>query len=156
MAVTVLAALLMSYRQLSDFRKSRHIAIANDLFEELNALESIEARRWVYRHLDAEPEKLVETLTDEERAIVKRVLNSLDRVAFLTQSGWIPEAVVMPWMNPMIVKSWTKLRPLIEFESCRRNEPDYYEHVTRLGERCVEWCKTHYNNYDLRWLEDAL
>jgi len=43
-------------------------------------------------------------MTPEGHAAMKRVLNSLDHIAFLTQAGWIPEDMIMPWMNPMIVR----------------------------------------------------
>lgn len=78
-------------------------------------------------------------MTDEDRQAMKSVLNSLDRVAFLTQSNWIPDEVIMPWMHPMITKSWSKLEPYVEYERKHRNEPYYYKYAGELAYRCNAW-----------------
>ena len=96
------------------------------------------------------------SLPAEGRAAIKRVLNSLDRVAFLTQSGWIEEELVMPWMNPMIVKSWARLKPYVQYERERRHEPDYYQSASRLAERCVAWREKNVPAAEITWIEDAL
>ena len=89
-AAAVFGAGFVAYRELSELAQSRHIQIADSLFAELNSPQNIEARRWIYQHLPPDPQRGIPSLTPEERDTVKRVLNSLDRVAFLTQSGWIP------------------------------------------------------------------
>jgi hypothetical protein len=95
-------------------------------------------------------------LTPEGRAAVKTVLNSLDRVAFLSQSGWIPEEMIMPCMNSMVVKAWARLEPYVLYESQRRQEPDYYVHAQELAERCRTWRAEHHPEAEILWLEDAL
>ena len=87
---------------------------------------------------------------------MKRVLNSLDRVAFLTQDGWIPEEMIMPWMNPMIVKAWIKLAPYVDYERDRRGEPDYYKHAGELAQRCMAWREQNLPGAHTRWIDDAL
>ncbi len=62
----------------------------------------------------------------------------------------------MPWMNPMIVKSWAKLGPYVEYESRRRNEPDYYQMANLLAQRCIKWREENVIGADIRWLTDAL
>jgi hypothetical protein len=62
----------------------------------------------------------------------------------------------MPWMNPMIVKAWIKLEPYVDFESKRRNEPDYYQAVRALSQRWVQWRKKHLPDAKITWFEDAL
>jgi hypothetical protein len=85
------------------------------------------------------------------------VLNSLDHVAFLTQAGWIPEELIMPWMYPMISKSWLKLKPYVEYERERRKEPYYYINASRLAERCIAWGKANLPEADkVEWVKDAL
>ena len=84
------------------------------------------------------------------------MLNSLDHVAFLTQAGWIPDEMIMPWMNPMIVKAWIKLGPYVEYESRKRTEPDYYLHARELAERCREWRKHNVPNAEITWVTDSL
>jgi hypothetical protein len=83
-------------------------------------------------------------------------LNSLDHIAFLTQAGWIPEEMIMPWMNPMVVKAWTKLAAYVEYESRKRREPDYYQRAHELAERCREWRKHHVLDTEITWIKDAL
>jgi hypothetical protein len=142
-AVTVAAVIgggIIAYRELTEAASSRHVQVADALFSELNSQENIEARRWIYQQLSEVPaEGGLETLPPDGHAHVKRTLNSLDRVAFLTQAGWIPEDTIMPWMNPMVVKSWTYLGPWVDHESEIRNEPDFYEHARGLAEHCVKW-----------------
>jgi hypothetical protein len=155
-AAAVLGAGFVAYRELSEVASSRHMEVADRLFHELNSPENIEARRWIFQKLPADPAEGIPSLPSEGRAAVKRVLNSLDRAAFLTQAGWIPEEMIMPWMNPMIVKVWSKLGPYVEYESQRRGEPDYYQHARRLAERCRAWRARNLPERESRWVEDAL
>jgi hypothetical protein len=157
-AAAVFAAAYFAYQELDEVSKSRHIDVADRLFDELNDPEMFEARRRIYQNLDADPEKGLKNLSDENRRAMKKVLNSLDRVAFLTQSGWIPDDLVMPWMHPMIAKSWEKLEPYVLYERKRRSEPYYYEHAGKLAERCNKWRKEHLTKEEQenKWLNSAL
>lgn len=155
-AATVVGAGFIAYRELSEMASSRHMEVADRLFTELNSPENIVARRWVFQHLPSEPAEGLRQLTDEGRANVKRVLNSLDRVAFLTQSGWIPDEVIMPWMHPMIAKSWEKLGPYVRYEQERRNEPYYYRYACELAERCHVWRARHLPEGEVNWVDGAL
>lgn len=155
-AAAVLGAGFVAYRELAELASSRHMEVADRLFNELNSPENIEARRWIFQHLPDNPQEGLRSLTSEGRTFVKRTLNSLDRVAFLTQTGWIPEEKVMPWMNPMVVKAWIKLQPYVDYESRRRNEPDYYQHARRLAERCLSWREKNLPDAKITWVEDAL
>ena len=162
-AAAVIGGGIVAYRQLVEGASTRYIDVADRLFNELNSQENVRARGWIFRNLRFEKElleemahkikngeafdigenKLEEILqaikNNEGSEPVKRTLNSLDRVAFLTQSGWIPEEIIMPWLNPMIVKSWLRLKSYVEHERRERNEPDYYEDAGKLGDRCVVW-----------------
>jgi hypothetical protein len=154
--VSILGGSILAVHQLSEAASNRHLAVADRLFEVLNSPANIEARRWIFQNLPADPEEGSRTMTPEGHAAVKRVLNSLDHIAFLTQSGWIPEEMIMPWMNPMIVKAWAKLAPYVEYESRRRREPDYYQHARELAEHCWEWRKHNVPNTEINWIKDAL
>lgn len=94
--------------------------------------------------------------SDEGRAAVKKVLNSMDHVAFLTQAGWIPDEIIIPWMLPMIAKSWKKLQPYIYCERKRRNEPLYYINVDKLAERCSIWRSKNLPDTEIKWIDNAL
>jgi len=142
-AAAVIGGGLIAYRQLAEGANTRYMEVADRLFAELNASENVAARRWVYQELPDDPAVGLSGLKPQGRDHVKRTLNSLDHVAFLTQAGWIPEDLIMAWMNPMIVKSWLKLKPYVEHERRTRGEPDYYEHAERLGERCIAWRAQH-------------
>lgn len=155
-AAAVLGAGFVAYRELAEIASSRYMEVADRLFNELNSPENIEARRWIFQHLPDDPQEGMRSLTPEGQAFVKRTLNSLDRVAFLTQAGWIPEEMIMPWMNPMIVKTWVKLEPYVDYESRRRNEPDYYEYARRLAERCLSWRERNLPDAEITWVDDAL
>ncbi|HEX7973207.1 MAG TPA: DUF4760 domain-containing protein [Anaerolineales bacterium] len=155
-AAAVIGAGYVGYRELSEISTSRHMEVANQLFDELNSAENIAARRWVYQNLPADPEQGLKSMTLEGQSAVKRVLNSLDHVSFLTQAGWIPDDLIMPWMHPMIVKSWDKLEPYVLYERQRRNEPYYYKQAGELAERCRAWRALNLPESPVKWVEGAL
>jgi hypothetical protein len=156
-ASAVLGTVFVAYRELSEVYSSRFIDVSNKLFDELNSLENIAARRWVFQELPNDPVEGIKKLPPNGRDAIKRVLNSLDHVAFLTQAGWIPEELIMPWMYPMISKSWLKLKPYVEYERKRRKEPYYYVYASKLAERCIDWGKANLPDADkVEWVPDAL
>lgn len=155
-SAAIIAGGYIAFRQLGEIANSRHLEVANRLFEELNSAENITARRWVFQNLPDDPQVGVQALTPEGQEAVKRVLNSLDHVAFLTQAGWIPPDLVMPWMHPMIAKSWEKLKPYVEYERKRRNEPYYYERIDDLAAHCHAWRLEHLEETQVKWVQDAL
>ena len=57
--------------------------------------------------------------------------------------------MVMPWMSPMILKVWIKLKPCVDYEIDRRHEPDYYSQVRALAERCLSWREAHGMNTEV-------
>lgn len=157
-AAAVFGAGYIAYQELSEVANTRYMDITDRLFGELNSAENVAARRRIFQNLKSDPVQGMKNLSQEDQDAMKKVLNSLDRVAFLTQSGWVPDELVMPWMHPMIAKSWEKLEPYVLYERKRRNEPYYYEHAGRLAERCKQWraenltedeCKT-------KWVDNAL
>jgi hypothetical protein len=155
-AAAVLGGVILAYRELAEASTTRHIEVADRLFDELNDPANLAARRHVFQALPDDPAAGSALLSVQDRDAIKHVLNSLDRVAFLTQAGWIPEDMVMPWMSPMILKSWIKLQPWVDYEAERRREPEYYRQVGVLGERCLAWRKAHGLRTDVTWVEDAL
>ena len=138
-AAAVFGAGYFAYKELSEIENTRYMDIADRLFGELNSQENIEARRHIFQNLTGKPEDALEKLSAEDRDAMKKVLNSLDRVAFLTRDGWIPDDLILPWIHPMISKSWEKLGPYVLYERERRDEPYYYEHAGELAERCQKW-----------------
>ncbi|NUQ36670.1 MAG: DUF4760 domain-containing protein [Caldilineales bacterium] len=138
-AAAVFGAGIVAFRELREQAESRHMAVADKLFTELNAPENIVARRWVILELPADPAATLPGLARADKDKIKQVLNSLDRVAFLTQHNWIPDDMIMAWMSPMILKTWDKLEAYVAYESQRRQEPDYYRQVRALARRCDAW-----------------
>jgi hypothetical protein len=157
-AAAVFGAGYIAYQELSEVANTRYMDIADRLFGELNSPENIAARRRIFQNLKDDPAEGIRNLSQEDQEAMKKVLNSLDRVAFLTQSGWIPDELVMPWMHPMIAKSWEKLEPYVLYERKRRNEPYYYEHAGKLAERCRQWRSINLseNERKTKWVDNAL
>lgn len=157
-AAAVFGAGYIAYQELSEAANTRYMDIADRLFGELNSPENVAARRRIFQNLNEEPETGLMHLNQEEQDAMKTVLNSLDRVSFLTQSGWIPDELVMPWMHPMIAKSWEKLEPYVLYERKRRNEPYYYAHAGRLAERCNQWRQKNLTDDECKtkWVDNAL
>lgn len=155
-AAAVFGAGYIAYRELSEVSNSRYMEVADRLFEELNSPENIEARRRIFQNLHQNPKTGLKRLTQKDRDAMKKVLNSLDRVAFLTQSGWIPNDLIMPWMHPMIAKSWEKLEPYVQHERERRNEPYYYRYAEELAGRCNKWREKNLTDTATIWVDNAL
>lgn len=157
-AGAVFGAGYIAYRELSEVANTRYMDIADRLFGELNSPENVAARRRIFQNIKDNPEVGLRNLSQEDQDAMKMVLNSLDRVSFLTQSGWIPDELVMPWMHPMIAKSWEKLEPYVLYERKRRNEPFYYRYAGRLAERCNQWRAQNLNAEECKtkWVDNAL
>jgi hypothetical protein len=155
-AAAVLGAGFMAYKELNEISSTRHIDVADKLFNELNSEENIEARRWVYQNLKQKPEEGVKSLSEEGRKAIKQTLNSLDRVAFLTQAGWIPDDLIMPWMHPMIAKSWEKLHAYVTYERERRGEPYFYQNIDALADRCLMWREKNKITGKTNWIDSAI
>jgi len=155
-AAAVFGAGFIAYRELSEVASSRYMEVADRLFDELNSPENIAARRWVFQKLPENPEEGIHNMTSEGQAAVKQVLNSLDKVAFMTQAGWIPDEIIMPWMHPMISKSWEKLKDYVDYERNRRGEPYYYEHAGKLAMRCYAWRMKYSIETKNIWIDNAL
>ena len=62
-ASAVLGTVFVAYRELSELYNSRYIDVANKLFDELNSLENIEARRWVFQKLPKDPAKGIKSIS---------------------------------------------------------------------------------------------
>ncbi|MGD8402831.1 MAG: DUF4760 domain-containing protein [Anaerolineales bacterium] len=156
-AAAVFGAAYFAYQELEEVSKARHIDVADRLFDELNAPKSIQARRRVFK-LEGNPEEILNNLSEEDRDAMKTVLNSLDRVAFLTQPGWVSDELVMPWMHPMIFKSWEKLEPIVQFEREKRGESYYYEHAENLAKRCMKWRRENLppQEQKTRWVDTTM
>ena len=155
-AAAVFGAGYIAYQELSEVANTRYMDIADRLFEELNSPDNVEARRHIFQNLKDDPEQGIRRLKEADQDAMKKVLNSLDRVAFLTRKGWVPDDLIMPWMHPMIAKSWEKLEPYVMYERERRNEPYYYEHAGELAERCRKWRAKHLAETDTKWVDNAL
>lgn len=151
-ACTVVGAAIFAVRQLQDADLDRNVHMADRLFDSLNTLDCLEARRWVYTHLPADPSLddaalgiITEGWVEEGQRQVKTVLNSLDHVAFLLQAGSasgqaaIPDDLVMPWMSSMVVKSWQWLGTYVAYTRRARGEEDYYRSVEKLADHCTAW-----------------
>ena len=153
---TVIIAGFFAYRELDEAGRSRHLVVADRLFDELNSPQNVNARRWVIENLTQSPETGVQTLSEEGREAVKRVLNSLDRIAFLTQDDWIPDDLVLPWMNLMVIKVWRPLQFYAKHERERRNEPDYYVAIDGLAAKCEAWRQRNYPDVEYQMVDHAL
>ncbi len=153
---TIAVGGFVAYRELSEAEKSRHIDIADKLFNELNSTENIKARKWVYKQMPCDPQQWLANPNEEGEEAIKRVLNSLDRVSFLTQEGWISDDVVMPWMHPMIAKSWEKLEAYVKLELTRRQEPNFYFYAEKVAERCRQWRIKNKLDKPTNWIDKAI
>jgi len=150
---TVFGAGYFAIQELSESSKTRYMEIADKLFNELNSEENIEARKIVYQLGTFNPDV---SLSLHQREAIKKVLNSLDRVAFLTQKGWIPDEIIMPWLHPMIAKSWDKLEPYVIYQRNLRGESYYYEHASELANRCFAWRQKNQINNQVNYINDEI
>ena len=150
---TVFGAGYFAVQELSESSKTRYMEIADKLFNELNSEENIKARKTVYQLSPFNPDI---SLSPHQRESIKKVLNSLDRVAFLTQKGWIPDEIIMPWLHPMIAKSWDKLEPYVNYQRNLRGESYYYEHASELAQRCFAWRQKNRIQNQVNYVNDEI
>jgi hypothetical protein len=137
--------------------ESRNLDVYNQVFERLMSNEHIEARRWIYQHLDPNPAVGLVQLDEVGRRYMKLVLNAFDHLGFLLQQDWVKDDAIIGWVNPIVVKTWAKLGPYVTYEAERRGEPDYYEAARLLAEKCMEWRLAHVEEEIApTWLPDAL
>ena len=87
-AATVIGAGLLAYRELDEASNSRHLAVADRLFDELNIPQNVTARCWIFQHLPPDPVAGQTELTDQDH---DTVASQLDPVAAnLHYSGHFP------------------------------------------------------------------
>jgi len=145
--------------QLRDTADSRNLGIYNDMVAKLMSDDNIEARRCIYMNLPDDPREGIAGLDPIGQTHVKHVLNSLDHMGFLMEQDWITaegEEAMVKWLSPFVVKVWAKLEPYITFEAERRNEPDYYDAIRHLAERCIAWRQANLPQSHITWVEKAL
>ncbi len=152
---------LMVLAQLTEAVDSRNLTIFNDVFERLMSDRNIDARRWIYQNLPDNPGQGLASLSEEGRQNVKYVLNSFDHLGFLIQQDWVSgeaEDAIVRWVSPFVVKTWEKLGPYIDYEvEHRPEEPDYYEAVRHLAEKCTAYRKALLRREPkVTWRDDAL
>lgn len=156
-AITLGGGLVILF-QLNAALESRDLDVYNNAFERMMDDDNIDARRWIYLNLPDDVEEGLALLAQdpEGQAHVKRVLNSFDHLGFLVEQEWVMSEAVIKWVSPFVVKIWAKLKPYIDYEIERRNEPDYYEAAQHLAERCAEWRIKNVPDAKITWVKDAL
>lgn len=150
---------LVALRQMRDSADSRNLGIYNDIFEKLMSAENIEARRWIYTNLPDDPRTGIDSLGEDGQRHVKNVLNALDHLGFLMEQDWITnegEDAIIRWVSPFVVKCWARLEPYITYEAERRHEPDYYESIRKLAERCIAWRSANLPEARITWVGKSL
>jgi hypothetical protein len=152
----VFSAAYLAYGELAELSQGRHLEVADRLFDVLNSEESIAARRWIYQNLGNSLDYGKQDAFKNSQKYIKHTLNSLDRVAFITRFGYVSDDDIMPWMHPMVIKVWAKLKPFVLSERKRRGEPLYYKEAEKLAERTIAWCHKHNIPVEVTWIEDAL
>lgn len=146
-------------------RDERRLGMYNDVFRQLMSDEQVNARRWVYQNVTDHVvssrsvyESFLSELDEHSHNSIKLVLNTLDYLGFLVARGWLEDKRVLLWLHPLVSKSWSRLRPLVEVERNRRQEPSFYQHCDHLALRCdqVASGQRHGGKTLTSWLEAAL
>lgn len=153
---TVIGGGVVILAQLVETVDSRNRAVYNEVFQRMMRDEEIEARRWIYLELPGDPEQGIASLSPEGQRHVKLVLNSFDHLGFLLKQDWITDAGIIEWVSPIVVKTWEKLGPYVEYEARRRGEPYYYFAARHLADRCREWWQKNRSDAPINWIEKAL
>jgi hypothetical protein len=135
--------------------------IYKEMYEQLTDPNSTAARRWIIvnlepfddkkdvkdawlartkERLDHRPDGWTEP-RPPGREHLKRVLNMMDFIGFVSENYWAIEGELVDWMNPVIAKIWERIALQVENEAERRGEPDYYQAARKLGKDCLDWRK---------------
>lgn len=162
---SLVGSAVFAVAQYTESRHERHLHIYNDLFARLMSESHVNARRWIYQNVrfpenasEQALEQFVDQLTPEQRAEIKLCLNAFDHLGFLVAQGWLDDDKTLGWLNPIVVKTWRCLAPVVELERRRRNEPDYYYHCGYLAVRCTPFDKrgAPTTAREIRWLPKSL
>jgi len=153
LAVAVGGGLVLVH-QLSEAAHSRSLAEFGKAFDELTSGDQVEARRWIYNLPDDDEARRAAVYTPEGRIHVKLVLNSLDHLGFLVSHNWIVADDVVGWTSAIVVKVWDRIGLIVEEESHRRNEKDYYVHARQFAALCRDWRRRRLNENE--WVSISL
>jgi hypothetical protein len=140
-------------------RAQSSFSIYKEMYDKLTDPEAIASRRWIIQNLPtleqmgnnpdawlAHTKELLDHRPEgwqkdrsPGREHLKQTLNSLDFIGFVARHYWTIENELVEWMNPLIAKVWERISLVVEDESERRHEPDYYQAARELGEQCLQW-----------------
>jgi len=131
---------LVALSQIVEGVDNRNLDVFDKIFTRWMSREHIDARRYIYQHLPDDPAEWYQTCTSENRAQVKLVLNQFDYLGFLISQHWITDEGISNWVNPIVVRVWSKVEPYIDYDMHVLGKgEDYYEHARWLALRCIAW-----------------
>lgn len=92
-----------------------------------------------------------ERLARSSAADVNRTLRYLNRLGHLIVRGPLDADFVSSLVGKEVIRTVTRVQPLLQEARDRRSDPDYLEYVDRL----MEICRQHYPDYQPQYATDA-
>ena len=144
-------------------RAESSFSIYTQIYDRFTNPEDVTARRWIIEHIvpfEESGQTWEDWLKATQAALfhrpdnwqgeiepgrmhLKHVLNTFDFIGFVDKHYWRVDNAVVEWLSSPVAKIWVRIGPYIRYEADERQEPDYYESVRELGEKCVEWRREH-------------
>jgi len=101
--------------------------------------------------MSAEMPDSFDRLARSSAADVNRTLRYLNRLGHLVIHGRLDPAFVSSLVGKEVIRTVTRVQPLLQEARDRRSDPDYLEYVDRL----MEICRQQYPDYQPQYTTDA-
>lgn len=115
-AGVVIYAAVVAVGQLKETTKTRHLEAMLRVYDMIASPGARASRRFIYSELKSAPGKV----TSEEREKIEEVSVMFDRVGALVSAGLVPEDLLFASHREMIIRSWDKLAPYVEYSRLHR------------------------------------
>lgn len=131
---------LVALSQIVESVDNRNLEVFDRIFMRWMSEEQLAARRYIYQYLPDDPAEWYETCTSEDREKVRLILNAFDYLGFLISQHWITDESIAIWVNPIVVRVWSKVGHYVEYDKRIRGKgEDYYENAVWLAQKCLAW-----------------
>ncbi len=128
-AGVVIYAAVVAVGQLKEMTKTRHLEAMLRVYDMIASPEARASRRFIYSELRSAPDRV----TSEEREKIEEVSVMLDRVGALVSAGLVPKNLLFASHREMIIRSWEKLAPYINYWRMHRY-PSFASHFELLAD----------------------
>lgn len=124
-AILVLATLIVIYKQLIEFGKSRAIHTSLALFDSLQSSKARKARKYIHDNLPVPVKKLTIEELEKHLEGMWEAVAGFDRLGYFLKRGYIHEDDIVPLFWAIVWRCWKKSEKLIRLMRRKRGDSIY-------------------------------